>query len=292
MAVGLLLPALCSSDHRVSTAAASWVAANAAQSAIASSALMEAVDTALVNSAIRPCTCCYCKGHQGDRASLNAKWPPSVCSTISPGRPDHCLASSREIVSRVSEPAERRASGVTGSDDPRQCIAGLSGMHVLKPLAAKDLLLAESPVIKSPSSLGSVLHTSGPRGGEDDRSNTFASVGSGGGSATAPAHMRGNECSTGRCHRGRCLFEDVDSILEVSDNYCVGSENCEKHAAPWISLFSLVKVLLHFISSASLLQLLNYRISMPWLFYLKPSRDGGLIFVDFLRRLLRLYRVS
>ncbi|CDJ49830.1 hypothetical protein, conserved [Eimeria brunetti] len=244
-AVGLLLPALCSSDHRVRTAAASWVAANATQSLIASSALMEAVDTDLVNSAMRPCTCCFCKGHQGDRDPLSAEYPPSICGTNSPRR--SCLVSSKEAASRLNEPERSKrnilgcAGRMTVSGDSRQGITASSGVHSLKPLAAKDLLLAESPVVKSPSSIGSVWPTLAPRIDKDDRSNTFASGGSGGGLAHVPLPLRDNECSSGVCHRGRCFFEDVESILGTSGNNGGGSGNHEKPAGPWISLFSLLK---------------------------------------------------
>ncbi|CDI75738.1 hypothetical protein, conserved [Eimeria praecox] len=245
-AVCLLLPALCSGDHRVRVAAASWVAANAAQSAIASSALMEAVDIALVNSAIRPCTCCYCKGHHGDRVPGSSECPP--CSTNSPRRRDPCLAALREVVSRVNESAEYSAgstprciAGEIFSDDSRQCVTASSGSHSAKPVAAKELLLAESPVIKSPSFLGSVLPNSAHRVREDDRSNIVTSVGTRGSAAVEPSQMRGNECSTGHCHRGSCFFENVETLLTVTDNDSGGSGEGEEPAGPWISLFSLIK---------------------------------------------------
>lgn len=257
MAVVVLLPALCSSDSRVRTAAASWVAATVAQSAIAASALMEVVDTDLVESAIRPCSCCYCRGlsvqrDQGNRVTFRSNRPASVCSS-SQRHGDCCFVSPRGTALCVNKvtggsPGNNLKSGREtrpSGDNSHQSDAIPALSSPPSQLKVKDLLLAESPVMESPSSLGSALPNPGTRLGEDDRSNTFASIGSGVGLVNVHAGTRGNDCSVGRCHRGRCIFEDIETMHNCIDTCRNNARDFKKSTCPWDTLFSLIKVSSH-----------------------------------------------
>ncbi|XP_026192616.1 uncharacterized protein LOC34617793 [Cyclospora cayetanensis] len=251
-AVGVLLPALCSVHSRVRTLAATWVAANATQSAIGSAAFMEEVDITLLEEALVRCSCCHCKRYdQGDGEGQGVESSGCHYSYHQHDRDDH-LASFGETTpsfptTSAIPPSESKLKGdADGTGERQNASCQCSTTSPTAPcgciaMAAKDLPFTESPVTTSPTPRASASTSSAPRTAAEVTGNSYDSMAFVVG-VTTPL-MRSDECSRGQCHRGRCCLEgDVESMAEISDSDLKGTDNHQKHGRLWSSLFSLTRV--------------------------------------------------
>ncbi|KAL8447901.1 hypothetical protein Emed_004196 [Eimeria media] len=134
----VLLPALCSSDNNVRTAAATWVAANVARSAIASTALMDEVDETIVEEELNRCHCCYCRGCNSSTNKGESNL--SLTRDDSSQRQVNGL-SSKDQLPLVGEPqCENGAQALECTQSANNALS------YLKPQAAGDMLLPQPPL--------------------------------------------------------------------------------------------------------------------------------------------------
>ncbi|KAL8437167.1 hypothetical protein ACSSS7_001146 [Eimeria intestinalis] len=230
----VLLPALCSSDSRVRAAAATWVAANVARSAIASTALMDEVDETIVEEELNCCPCCYCRG---------------ISSRADEGE-------FRISLTRDSS-SQRHRSGTVSEDRPAFCgeLPSEKGMQALectqsadlKPLPAGDVLLSHpllsggSPVAPASQLAAAAPQTSGV---------ALFSVGEPAMAALEAADLQPagthDECHEGACHRGRCLRNRESVLCDPSRGvwWGAGQQDTKERDELWNTLNSLIKVCL------------------------------------------------
>lgn len=241
-AVGFLLPALCSTNSRVRTAAATWVAASAAQSSVASSALMEEVDTARVEEAVKRCACCYCRGsvNPSEREALETAGQPSCSDSSSQRRPGDWCMHSREAVSCGTPEGDLKSPRELASKQHPPLPGPSASPAVscrLRPLAARDLLLAESPVIDPfPQSSSRIAEG---QSGTPLESADFVEI-----SPNPPSLSENEGPSVSGCHRGRgYLDQGANFAPDSSDPLCSVCERDKEPGWLWSTLYSLVKVL-------------------------------------------------
>lgn len=236
--VALLLPALCSSSSSVCTAAATWVAATAARSAVASTALMEQVNTVIVTKELGRCACCYCSSN--NNRTDNTAFPACRFSKICKQR--NCCEGAMidDIhVPRYAHTAEAKEEPVrmrsTGQDSlPRDCVEW--------PSAATDVLSMKSSLDRS-SSFGPSQSCTAFRTGHCEISEWKPLQAEDGIRFSAE-----EGCSKQHtCHRGRCCLESCMvsfDALKKRGSVCDHEQNAD--ADLWTILRFLAEVLTRF----------------------------------------------
>lgn len=257
-AVAVLLPALCSTNIRVRTVAATWLAANAARSSIASSALMEEVDEARVETELNLCPCCYCRGGS-DRKKGQA--PNSMGPLVFSGK-THLQCSSNSFQCKASSPIPEKqlmtvmGDGLEGNAESPSCqqLPGPGAPETpslscsLRPLAAKDLLLAESPVMDSTAEQAAALSPAESQTSKEPDSGFRENAALVGNLSSPKGTQSADSCSEETCHRGRCSSSISASVVpDVSEAWSAVSKDSNQAEVLWNTLYSLIKVplLLH-----------------------------------------------
>lgn len=250
----VMLPAFCSNNSRVRTTAATWLAANAAQSAIAAAALMEDVDEALVETAVKQCPCCYCSTRNSGTESeaRKAVYASSVLDDNSQRHPDDREASahSEKLSVALQDEGSEAGDGVP-SGEAHPVAGGVAPPDVpcrLRPLAAKDLLLAESPVIEPSLSQASALPCTLPPIVDGHMLRPPESGESLDGLASSQLLASYNGCTGGWWHRDKSCLEKCTNLnpADVSEVWYSANGREKGVDGLWNILLSLVKVrLLH-----------------------------------------------
>ncbi|KAL8434252.1 hypothetical protein Efla_002017 [Eimeria flavescens] len=246
----ILLPALCSTDSSVRTAAATWLAANVARSAVASTALMDEVDETMVEEELNRCPCCYCRGEKSlsDTEAFKATGASMRRENAGHRLPGGCLLRDALPVAEVpfvalpgsgslaGEPASEKSSQVPES------VPAADGSSAVNPLSANDLLLMREVSASQASALTAA---------ELQRKARLPSV-----TAEQPPHAGGAarphsagsnaDFYEGYCHRGSCSSENIlNNLPECTGGVLrsVRAEDSQEADRLWNTLNFLVKVL-------------------------------------------------
>ncbi|KAL8271260.1 hypothetical protein Esti_004826 [Eimeria stiedai] len=229
----VLLPALCSSDSSVRTAAATWVAANVARSAVASTALMDEVDEEIVEEELNCCPCCYCRGFKSrtDGGELRM----SLMSDSSSRRHATSIPSNHQLPLGGEPSLERGAQAL-------ECTLSAKASSYLKPVAAGDVLLRQPPLTGE----ASATLASRPAATEPRTSNValFSLMDPAAAALDASdVQLAGmyNVCNEGGCHRGRCPRNSASVLCDPSKGvWCgVGRQGNKEPDGFWNTLNSL-----------------------------------------------------
>ncbi|KAL8453877.1 hypothetical protein Emag_001685 [Eimeria magna] len=231
----VLLPALCSSDSNVRTAAATWVAANVARSAIASTALMDEVDETIVGEELNRCSCCYCRSF---RSSTNKGG-----FRMSPVRDDSSQRQLNGILSK-DQPSSVGETQFEKGAQVLECTQSANALSHLKPLAASDMLLPQPPLTgDSPASPAPRSAATEPQASDV----ALLSLAEPATAAVEAADLQSagmyNECNEGGCHRGRCSGDSANLLCDPSKGvWCGGGRQDKKESdGLWNTLNSLIK---------------------------------------------------